>query len=139
MSDRDSGAAEARVAARAIVAGHGDFAAGMVSAVQQITGRGSIYRTVSARDLSATDLEVLLRSAIEETGVKVVFTDLQAGSCTMAARKVLRDRNDVLLVAGANLPMLLDFAFAEQLPPIDAAKHALDRGRAAIVAIGGRP
>lgn len=139
MSDRDSGVAGARVAARAIVAGHGDFAAGMVSAVQQITGRGSIYRTVSARDLSATDLEVLLRSAIEETGVKVVFTDLQAGSCTMAARKVLRDRNDVLLVAGANLPMLLDFAFAEQLPPIDAAKHALDRGRAAIVAIGGRP
>jgi N-acetylgalactosamine PTS system EIIA component len=134
MSDRK---ASAPGAVRAIVAGHGDFAVGLVSAVQQITGRGSIYHTVSARDLSGNDLETLLRRAIEETGVKVVFTDLQAGSCTMGARRVLRDRSDVLLVAGANLPMLLDFAFAEQLPPIEAAKHALDRGRAAMVAIGG--
>jgi len=121
---------------RAVVAGHGDFAAGIVSAVQQITGRGSVYRTVSARDLSASDLEALLRKTIEEIDARVVFTDLQAGSCTMAARRVLRDRHDVLLVAGANLPMLLDFVFAENMPAIEAALHALDRGRAAMLAIG---
>jgi N-acetylgalactosamine PTS system EIIA component len=67
----------------------------------------------------------------------VVFTDLQAGSCTMAARRYLRDRKDVLLVAGANLPMLLDFVFADKLPAIEAARHALERGRAAITATGG--
>lgn len=132
MSDRD-----ADVRPRAIVAGHGDFAAGLVSAVQQITGRGSVFRTISARDLSAVDLEALLRRAIEETGAQVVFTDLQAGSCTMATRRFLRDRHDVLLVAGVNLPMLLDFVFAESLPPIEAARHALDRGRAAITSTGG--
>jgi PTS system N-acetylgalactosamine-specific IIA component len=108
-----------------------------VSAVQQITGRGNVFRTISARDLSAVDLEELFRRTIEETHVQVVFTDLQAGSCTMAARRFLRDRHDVLLVAGANLPMLLDFVFADQLEPIDAARHALDRGRAAITAMGG--
>ena len=122
---------------RAIVAGHGDFAAGLVSAVQQITGRGNVFRSVSARDLSATDLDVLLRSAVDETGVRVIFTDLQAGSCSMASRRVLRDRPDVLLVAGANLPMLLDFVFADKLSPVDAARHALERGREAITAIGG--
>jgi PTS system N-acetylgalactosamine-specific IIA component len=122
---------------RAIVAGHGDFAAGLVSAVQQITGRGNVFRSISARDLSATDLDVLLRSAVEETGVRVIFTDLQAGSCSMASRRVLRDRPDVLLVAGANLPMLLDFVFADKLSPIDAARHALERGREAITALGG--
>jgi PTS system N-acetylgalactosamine-specific IIA component len=132
MSDRGEG-----VRVRAIVAGHGEFAAGLVSAVEQITGRGDVFRTISARDLSAVDLEGLLRRTIEETGVQVVFTDLQAGSCTMAARRVLRDRHDVLLVAGSNLPMLLDFVFAETLPPIAAARHALDRGRAAITATGG--
>ena len=57
--------------------------------------------------------------------------------CSMATRRFLRDRQDVLLVAGANLPMLLDFVFAESLPPMEAARHALDRGRAAITASGG--
>src|SRR5436190_12699595 len=102
MSGRSSGGVRA---VRAIVAGHGEFAAGLVSAVEQITGRGGLFRAVSARDLSAADLDVLLGRAIDETGVQVVFTDLQAGSCTMASRRVLRDRPDVLLVAGANLPM----------------------------------
>ena len=135
MSEPDSGATRLP---RAVVAGHGDFAAGIVSAVQQITGRGSVYRTVSARDLSAVDLEILIRKTIDAIDARVVFTDLQAGSCTMAARKVLRDRTDVLLIAGTNLPMLLDFVFAENMPAIEAARHALDRGRAAISAIGDR-
>jgi PTS system N-acetylgalactosamine-specific IIA component len=134
MSEPDSGATRLP---RAVVAGHGDFAAGIVSAVQQITGRGGVYRTLSARDLSAVDLEAALRKTIEDIDARVVFTDLQAGSCTMAARRALRGRKDVLLIAGANLPMLLDFVFAENLPAMEAARHALDRGRAAMSAIGG--
>jgi PTS system N-acetylgalactosamine-specific IIA component len=136
MSDRVS--TEVR-AVRAIVAGHGDFAAGLVSAVDQITGRGSVFRAISARQLSGADLDKLLLETVRETGVTVVFTDLQAGSCTMAARRILRDRPDVLLVAGANLPMLLDFVFADDMPAIDAARHAAERGRAAITAHGGKP
>lgn len=122
---------------RAILAGHGEFAAGMVSAVQQITGRGAVFRVISARDLSAADLETTIRKAIDETGARVVFTDLQAGSCTMAARRVLRDRQDVLFVAGANLPMLLDFALSPEALAVDAARHAIERGRAAISTVGG--
>jgi len=34
---------ESDVAVRALVAGHGDFAAGIVSAVHQITGRGEAF------------------------------------------------------------------------------------------------
>jgi N-acetylgalactosamine PTS system EIIA component len=137
MSEKDSNASSP-VKPRAIVAGHGDFAAGLVSAVQQITGRGNMFRTISARDLSAADLEDLLRRNIEETGVSVVFTDLQAGSCTMATRRYLKNRSDVFLVAGVNLPMLLDFAMADQLPPVQAAQHALERGRAAITSTGAK-
>src|SRR5690349_21555039 len=112
---------------RAILAGHGDFAAGMISAVQQITGRGGVFRGITSRDLSGSDLETTIRKAIEESGVRVVFTDLQAGSCTMAARRVLRDRHDVMFVAGANLPMLLDFALSSEPLAVDAARHALER------------
>lgn len=121
---------------RAIVAGHGDFAAGLVSAVQQITGRGDVFRAVSARDLSGSDLEAMIAQALEETGARVVFTDLQAGSCTMAVRRLTRKAPHVVLIAGANLPMLLDFVFADAIPPVEAARHAMDRGRAAIGAFG---
>ena len=122
---------------RAILAGHGDFAAGMVSAVQQITGRGDVFRTITSRDLSAADLEKTIRAAIDETGVRVVFTDLQAGSCTMAARRVLRDRQDIVFIAGTNLPMLLDFALSSEPQAVDAARHAIERGKAAISTVGG--
>jgi PTS system N-acetylgalactosamine-specific IIA component len=121
---------------RAIVAGHGDFAAGLVSAVEQITGRGGQLIPVSVQKLSVEDIEKLLRDRMHDANVKVIFTDLQAGSCTMASRRILRGVEDAVLIAGANLPTLLDFVFAEGRPPAEAARHAAERGKAAITAHG---
>src|SRR5215813_6852169 len=117
---------------RAIVAGHGDFAAGLVSAVQQITGRGEQLIPVSVLKLSVEDIENLLRTRMQDANVRVIFTDLQAGSCTMASRRILRGMDDAVLIAGTNLPTLLDFVFAEAKAPPEAARHAAERGRAAI-------
>jgi PTS system N-acetylgalactosamine-specific IIA component len=119
-------------APRAIVAGHGDFAAGLVSAVQQITGRGAQLIPVAVQQLSIEDIENLLRRRMLEANVRVIFTDLQAGSCTMASRRILRGMDDAVLIAGANLPTLLDFVFAEGRTAPEAARHAAERGRAAI-------
>ena len=140
MSDRERAPLPGGTTAgviRAIIAGHGDFASGLISAIDAITGRGDLFLAISGRGHSAASLEELLRSAIERTRVHVVFTDLHAGSCTMAARRVLRDRDDVLFVAGANLPMLLDFAMSAEVEPLEAARHAIERGRAAISSVGG--
>jgi PTS system N-acetylgalactosamine-specific IIA component len=120
---------------RAIVAGHGEFAAGLVSAVDQITGRGALFIPIAVHKLSATDIEELLRSRMRETGVQVIFTDLQAGSCTMAARRILRGMTGAVLVAGANLPTLLDFIFADAVSAPEAARHAAERGRAAVTVV----
>lgn len=117
---------------RAIVAGHGDFAAGLISAVDQITGRGNQLVGVSVAKLSVADIEQLLRDRMIEAGVKVIFTDLQAGSCTMASRRILRGVEDAVLIAGANLPTIIDFVFAEGKSAPEAARHAAERGRAAI-------
>jgi PTS system N-acetylgalactosamine-specific IIA component len=122
--------------ARAIVAGHGDFAAGLVSAVDQITGRGAQLIPVSVAKLSVEDIEALLRSRMQDSNVRVIFTDLQAGSCTMASRRILRGMDDAVLIAGTNLPTLLDFVFADARTPPDAARHAAERGRAAITVHG---
>jgi PTS system N-acetylgalactosamine-specific IIA component len=123
---------------RAIVAGHGEFAAGLVSAVEQITGRGNQLLAVAITGLSAEDIEQLLRDRMTETGVRVVFTDLQAGSCTMAARRVLRGMTDAVVVCGTNLPLLLDFVFNDRATPGEAARHAAERGRAAIALVGSQ-
>jgi PTS system N-acetylgalactosamine-specific IIA component len=122
---------------RAIVIGHGDFAAGMQTAVEKITGQGAALLALSVQDRSLVQIEAWLRENLTSSGAQVVFTDLQAGSATMAARKALRDMPQVLLVVGANLPTLLDFVLSNAATPAEAAKHAAERGRAAIVVHGG--
>jgi N-acetylgalactosamine PTS system EIIA component len=121
---------------RALVAGHADFAAGLVSAVQQISGRGGVLVPIQVRDLCGDDIQKLLHDRMMETGVRVIFTDLQAGSCTMAARRVLRELGEGVLVAGANLPMLLDFVFSSGENAGEAATASAERGRAAVTVHG---
>ena len=122
--------------ARAIVAGHGEFAEGLVSAVEKIAGRGDRLLPLTNRGLSAEDLERSLRQHVLDTGIEVIFTDLPAGSWTIAARRVQRDRTGVVLATGANLPMLLDFVFHDDLSPREAAEHAVEKARGAIALVG---
>jgi PTS system N-acetylgalactosamine-specific IIA component len=121
---------------RAVIAAHGDVAAGLVSAVGQITGRDGDFATLSNRGLCAADIERDLRAVIAESGARVIFTDLPGGSCTIAARRVARDSPDLVLVTGVNLAALLDFACNDAVPPADAARQAAERGRAAVAASG---
>ncbi len=122
---------------KAIVAGHGTFAEGLLSAVEQITGRGDLFVPVSNRDLSAQDIEVVMRDRLMTWGARVIFTDLPAGSCTMAARRLQRAMPDVTVVTGVNLATLLDFAFHAESDEATAVQHAADKGRASLVVTGG--
>ena len=68
----------------------------------------------------------------------MIFTDLPAGSCTIAARRIARDEPDVVVVSGANLSVLLAWVFA----PCDGAaacEHAVQRGRNAISVLPAAP
>ena len=121
---------------RAIVAGHGSFASGILSAVEQITGRGASFLAISNTGLCADGILDTLARAIDDTGARVIFTDLPAGSCTMAVRRMIRARPGVLLVTGINLSLLLDFAMQESGDPIVAVQAALERGRASMAVHG---
>ena len=122
---------------RALVAGHGDFAAGLISAVEAVTGRGEMLEPIQVKGLCGEDIQQLLHERLRATGALVIFTDLQAGSCTMAARRLLRQEADVVLVSGTNLPMLLDFVMSSAPSPHEAAHAAVDRARSSIAAYGG--
>jgi PTS system N-acetylgalactosamine-specific IIA component len=124
---------------KALVAGHADFAAGMISAVEQITGRGSVLVGIQVAGLCGDDIQKLLYDSMVRTGAHVIFTDLQAGSCTMAARRVLRDLTDGVLIAGTNLPMLLDFVLSSNASASEAAVSAAERGRGAVSVHMGTP
>jgi PTS system N-acetylgalactosamine-specific IIA component len=123
-------------AVRGIVAGHGTFASGIISAVEQITGRGAQFLAISNTGLCLDDIQGALAQALDTTGARVIFTDLPAGSCTMAVRRMIRERPGVLLVTGVNLSLLLDFAMQDHDDPAQAMQTALDRGRASMVVHG---
>ncbi len=115
-----------------IVCGHGTFAEGLISAVDQITGKGAILFGISNREFGGAELESHLRAELARTGAKALFTDLPAGSATIAARKVLRDTPGIVLVTGTNLGVLLDFVFHANEGAAAAARQAAERGRACI-------
>lgn len=121
----------------AIIAAHGDLAAGFVSAVQHITGRGDLFLPMSNTGLGAADIERAILELVEARAIRVIFTDLPAGSCTIAARRVIKARPEVVLVTGASLPLLLDFMSHEELEPAEAASHAVERAVRSLVAVPG--
>ena len=131
----------------AVVAGHGRFADGLVSAVQQITGRGDAFVAVTNSGKAPAELEGELAAHLDRTGARVVFTDLPAGSCTMAVRRLQRARPDVVLVTGTNLAALMEYLFAA-VSPLDTpvaglaevgrlARAAADKARETLAVTGG--
>lgn len=137
MKSSSDGSRETSESPRAIVAGHGDFPGGLVNAVQQISGRGGIFVPVSNQGLSGEDIQSRLTATASECGISVIFTDLPAGSATIAVRRMMRENPGLILVTGANLATLLEFAFQSESDPAKAARSAAEKGRAALSAFGG--
>jgi mannose/fructose-specific phosphotransferase system component IIA len=125
MSDEDT----PRV--RGVVVAHGEMARGLVDAVRRISGHGEEALVPLSNDgRSPESLRAELESLLGD-GPAVVFTDLQAGSCALAAVATSRRGNTVVL-CGANLPMLLDFVFHRDAPLDTLAERLVQKGREGI-------
>jgi mannose/fructose-specific phosphotransferase system component IIA len=120
---------------KAIVVGHGQFSAGLVSAVGQICGLADKLVVLSNVGQTPQDIEATLRDQLERTGARVIFTDLPGGSATIAARRIARENPDIVLVSGVNLATLLDFVFSSADTPEEAARAAAERGKASLIVI----
>jgi mannose/fructose-specific phosphotransferase system component IIA len=121
---------EQAAAARGIVVGHGDMATGLVDAVRQITGEEEALMPVSNRGLTPDALVGRILGLID--GPTIVFTDLQTGSCGIAARRCILQGERVPVIAGVNLPLLLDFVTHRELPVTDLIERLLAHGRQGI-------
>ncbi len=98
-----------------VVSGHLNFATGMQSAVQAITGEQEQMKYVDfVESMSTDELEAQLRQAAKDvdSGEGVLFlTDVPGGSPSNRASAILMDTENVEVIAGTNLPMIANGAF----------------------------
>ena len=120
---------------KAIVVGHGEFSAGLVSAVGQICGLADKLVVLSNTGMAPEDIEAAIRRELARTGAHVIFTDLPGGSGTIAARRIAKENPGLVLVTGVNLATLLDFVFSSAATPEEAARSAAERGKASLIVI----
>ena len=123
-------------AVRGVLLAHGEMARGMVDAVRKISGAPEESLVpLSNEGLSPQGLREALAGILGEAGPAVIFTDLQAGSCAMAAAAAAR-RGGTLVLCGANLPMLLDFVFHRELTLEELAERLQEKGHQGIRRLG---
>jgi mannose/fructose-specific phosphotransferase system component IIA len=116
---------------RGVIVCHGVLARALVDATAQISGMADALVPVSNSGCDRGDLEARVEAAVGSVP-SVVFVDMASGSCLFAVLRRLRQRDDVRVVTGVNLAMLLDFVFHRDLTPDEAAKRAVEIGEKAI-------
>jgi mannose/fructose-specific phosphotransferase system component IIA len=104
----------------------------MVDAVRRIAGApADALSPVSNEGKGPDELLAAVRDLAGE-GPSIIFTDLQTGSCALAASFACRDPNRRRVVFGTNLAMLLDFVFHRHLPLDELVVRLVERGRTAV-------
>lgn len=117
---------------RGALLGHGDMASGMVDAVRHITGcEAEALTPLSNRGLSPEALCDEVASRIGD-GPAILFTDLQSGSCGFTARRLCHSLKHLVVISGANLPMLIDFVMHQDEPLDRLVPRLLATGRGGI-------
>lgn len=122
-----------------ILVAHGRLAEELKSTAESIAGAAPDILCLSNEGKSPEGLaaDVLLAVGGIE-GTPVVLVDLAGGSCLAAVRRALRERPDINVVAGMNLPLVLDFLQNRgSLSGDELIRHLLERGCAGIRQIGG--
>lgn len=128
-----------------IVTGHGNFASGLTSSLKLIAGETEAYVAVDfLADYSVEDLERELNKAFDELkdcdGV-LVLSDLGGGSPFKTAVTIGFPRGNVEVVAGTNLPMLIEVNMARKfIEELDTLTNmAMNTGKDQVVRYEFKP
>lgn len=116
-----------------VVVAHGCVAAALVGAVERISGVRGALRAISNESRAPQELRRLVDEAVAG-GPAIVFVDMASGSCAFAGHQVSRGHDNVSVVTGANLPMLLDFIFHREMSVSALAERVAGKGTAALKA-----
>ncbi len=119
-----------------LIATHGTFAGGIKSSLDIILGESETINLIEAYTETnkslQEDIEEVMTQLIPEDEL-IVFTDLLGGSIT---NQILQFglRENIFIVAGINLPLLLDIMLADSETPInEVIENGIENGREQMV------
>jgi fructoselysine and glucoselysine-specific PTS system IIA component len=104
-----------------LIATHGSFSAGIRSSLEMITGSNDNVFIIQAYTDGNKAIEAELNeilSTIGDNDELLVFTDIAGGSITSEILR-LAHRDNVYVISGVNLPLLLDIILADPDMPVD--------------------
>lgn len=121
----------------ALLVTHGAVALALKAAAESISGAAPDLECFSNEHLRPEDLADKLAARLDALGAPIlVLVDLAGGSTLAAAQRACRGRESVYLVAGVNLPLVLDYLQKRgELPAAELVAHIVDRGRQGIRAV----
>lgn len=117
-----------------ILVAHGALAEALRGTAETIAGPAPDLLTLSNAGATPEALAADIGRALDDRGPgTVVLVDLAGGSCHAAALRAARGRIGVHVVAGVNLPLVLDFLQKrDRMEAAELVEHILDRGRAGL-------
>ncbi|MHB1328462.1 MAG: PTS sugar transporter subunit IIA [Gemmatimonadales bacterium] len=116
---------------RGAVVCHGELAAALVSAVESVSGVLGALVPISNEGCDKGRLQERVAAALPP-GPGILFVDMPAGSCLLAAVRQLAGREDVRVITGVNLAMLVEFVFRRDQPLDEAVRRIIDTGARAV-------
>jgi len=118
----------------AVIVCHGGLGKAHLRALEGIYGEVEGLVVQSNEGLSSIELEKAVAKQLDHLGEEViVFTDYFGGSCAAACVAVSRDKDDVRVISGVNLPMLLFYiAHRQEMKIVDILRGLIHRGQNSI-------
>ena len=125
----------------ALLVMHSDLAEALMRAAEKVYGPVEGVERLSNEGLSREDLEDAITRRVsdwQEGGL--VLTDFWGGSCHISGVAAVRGLNDVVVVTGMNLPMMLDYVHnRDEYGPLALADRLQRKGRDSIRLHHGQP
>ncbi|MBD3180106.1 MAG: hypothetical protein GF417_11235 [Candidatus Latescibacteria bacterium] len=118
-----------------IIITHGTLAEQLKETVNLVLGRVDDLFPVSSGDLSDSDIVEEIKRIITGSGGRrvVMFVDYCGGSCFNNCFRAVKGLENVVIISGVNLPVLLDFATKREIMDFDEMiDHLVKRGRESI-------
>lgn len=123
---------------KVILASHGRLALGMQDTLRIIVGE-TPNLTAYAAYLNGDETAYVdeIKKEIEKNPNEqfVVITDVLGGSVNTNLTQLLRDHENVQLIAGMNLPLVMELVTKKQALDADAIQQIISNARSAIVDI----
>lgn len=119
-----------------VITGHGEFAPGLLKALQMIAGPQEKLEIVAFKEGEPlkeyeTQVREAIANTLEETEGVVVFSDLLGGTPFRTAMLAAADFKNVEVVTGANLPMLIEISMLRmfETDAVNLATRAIEIGK----------